>query len=533
MAKKQIYLTWDAYRAGFIATATALEKLVEQENIHIHQVYYLHNERLTDKNHAGWEAFSDKKVAPEIQSRYQENATFLDEVKRCAVIGKDYPRKNIKMETKRLDIKSVTDYQSIYNRVRGFLEEYIAPISDGDLHINVSPGTPQMHVVWLMLNTAGYLPPTTRLWASQWDKKKKQIVLTAIQFKPKTFLSEVLASRFNKSQRIRINPNDTRSPKRKEAENLLRLYTTLPKAPILILGERGTGKSTYVKTLIQEQYGQSDFPIEEIACGTLSEELMRSELFGHAQGAFTGANSEKQGLLAKFKDEGILFLDEIHDLSKPLQRQLIQVLQSGEYYPVGSETKQTTNPRIIVASNYSYEQLSYEILDADFFDRVARFVVAIPPLRDCKEDLEHYWRKTWQQLSNFEAAPALIWNEQIRQYLHQAELNGNFRDLQKLVSYLMAFYLREKNAQRAFQLAKAQYEKWPSKPLTIAPASQNPYYIQGSSYKTILTQFNHDLACWAEQYYGSKEAAAHVLERGTSTLYQDIQKGQEKGDTNL
>ena len=528
MRKLQIYLTWDAYRAGFIATAGALEKLSTQENVVIDKVFYLHNQSITSKNHDGWQAFLGKGTVAEYEKKYKEDDKVQEEIKRCWAIGKDYPKSNMKIESHRLNIKSVTDYQSIYNQIVLFLKSDIEQIETYDLHINVSPGTPQMHVVWLMLNSAGYLPPQTKLWASQVLRNKvgrSKMILSAIKFKPKTFLSEVLASSYDRTRKVVINPNDTKSTKRKEVEDSLRLYSSIPKIPILILGERGTGKSTYVETLIRDCYEGTDFPYQKVICGTLSEDLMRSELFGHVEGAFTGATGNKKGRLAKFKKEGILFLDEIHDLSKSLQRQLIEVFQTGEYYPVGSEKKEKIKiSRIIVASNYPYQKLRDEILDADFFDRVARFVIEVPALRNCKEDLENYWKKTWDKLATFEAAPKLIWNKQIETYLFKAELSGNFRDLQKLVSYLMAFQLREKNIKKALKLAIEQYEKWQSKPSLLE--TENSYLVKGATYRTIINQFNYDLVAWAKGYYGSIEEASKVLDRSVSTLYQDVQKGR-------
>ena len=532
MKKRQIYLTWDAYRAGFIATAGALEKLYFQENIKIDTIFYLHDKPLTSKNHDGSQAFLKKGTLAEYEKKYKSEDKILEEIKRCWTIGKAYPKGKIKFINHSLKIKSVIDYQSIYNQILVFLKGHVEEIEEYDLHINVSAGTPQMHVVWLMLNSAGYLPPQTKLWASQLVRNKGVadgvLSLTLIKFKPKFFLSEVLASNYHQTKQVLVNPNDTKSNQRQEVEALLKLYASIPKIPILILGERGTGKSTYVKTLIRESYGKENLPFEDIACGTLSENLMRSELFGHAKGAFTGATTDKEGLLAKFEKEGILFLDEIHDLSKSLQRQLIQVLQTGEYYPVGAEKKKKTMPRIIIASNYPYNTLRDEILDADFFDRVARFVLEVPPLRECKEDLENYWTKTWKTLADFESAPKLIWNQQVETYLHKAELSGNFRDLQKLASYVIAFKLREKNTKKAFELAIEQYEKWASKPAFQEHKNDNPYLIKGATYKTLVDKFNYDVATWAKEYYGGLEAAAKILDRGGSTLYQDIRTGKTK-----
>jgi len=514
--RKQILLTWDAFNNGFVVTAKTVMLLFEKYDIQIDEIFYLQSQKLQKSNLAEIDVFLNRKKSSKLLSEFNDEKT-IQRLKDCYNIRESL-YKIPKFTNRNIDIKNVTDYQSIYDNLVSLIKNEFYGNDNLDLHINVSPGTPHMHVVWLMLNSAGYLPSSTTLWSSQWIREKNKTVLNKINFKPKTFLSEVLKSKYLKTRLPEINPNDTKSEKRKEAETRLKIFSHIPNAPMLLLGERGTGKSTYARTLIKKYQGE-DLPFEELACGTFSEELMRSELFGHEKGAFTGADKGKKGILAKFTNGGILFLDEIHDLTKPLQRHLMQVLQTGMYFPVGAEKPKKAKFRLITASNISYKELSSKKLDADFLDRIARFVVEIPPLRNCREDIELYWEKVWKEVTNFDNSPTLIWNDRLSDFINNNELSGNFRDLQKIASYIVAYFLSTKNATKSVNLAIHEYEKWEQK---IEIDTGQNYFKENKTYTEIIAEFNKDLAKWAIDKYESKKEASKILNRSESMLSKDL-----------
>ncbi len=509
---KNILLTWDSYNHGFIVAARTIVDLLKTHNILVNELVYLHNEPLTNQN------LEEKKVFFSEKSNLKTgiDKEKLIPIKRVRdefeIENKPFP----KFKNKRITLKSVTHYQSIYDGLVTFLKTTFNPFS-GNLHINVSPGTPQMHVVWLMLNASGYLPGNTKLWSSQWSKSDEKHLINEIKFKPKTYLSEVLQRKFNATFTPLINPNDTQSSLRKEAENRIKTFAHLLNEPMLLLGERGTGKSTYVSEVIAPLH--IDLPYKELACGTFNEELMRGELFGYVKGAFTGANQDKKGLLSEFEKGGVLFLDEIQDLSKPLQRQLIQVLQTGHYYPLGSNEPKTAKFRLITASNKTHKELFDIYLDLDFMDRIARFVVEVPPLRESREDLDRFWSVAWKSVHNSEDGLKLIKTKVLAIFLTEDPLYGNFRDLQRLAALVGAFYTATKNEVKAVKQAILEFKKW-TIPQQKSEANDT-FFVDGKDYNYIIAHFNKELMRWAESHYGSLQDASRVLKRSESALRKD------------
>ena len=512
MGTKNYLLTWDSYNHGFIVTARTILGLLENESILINEVLYLHNQPLTNQNIAERKVF----LKEELDTKISIDRERLTKVKRVRdkfeLLEKPFP----KFKNKRITIKGVTHYQSIYEGLVQLLKSDFSSYS-GNLHINVSPGTPQMHVVWLMLNASGYLPENTKLWSSQWSKADDKYALDEIKFKPKTYLSEVLKRKFNSEFTPLINPNDTRSGLRQEAENRIKVFAHLLNVPILLLGERGTGKSTYVREVIAPLH--KDLPYKELACGTFNEELLRGELFGYSKGAFTGAIEDKDGILAEFEKGGLLFLDEIQDLSKPLQRQLIQVLQTGVYYPLGSNIPKIAKFRLITASNKSFQELNETYLDLDFIDRIARFIVEIPPLRKSKEDLSRFWVEAWKSVNNSDDGLNVIRTTRLDNFLAEDSLYGNFRDLQRLAALVGAFYLSHKNQKTAIKEAISEFKKWSSMQQPVQP--NDTLFVKDKDYNHIVAHFNKELVIWAESQYGSLQEASRVLKRSESALRKD------------
>ena len=203
-------------------------------------------------------------------------------------------------------------------------------------------------------------------------------------------------------------------------------------ANIFITGESGTGKEVFAKYIHSE--GQNpDGPFVAINCSAIPENLLESELFGHAKGSFTGAIDKKVGLFEEAQD-GTLFLDEIGDLSLSLQSKLLRVLQDKQIKRVGENQYRAVNCRIISAT---HKNLPTEINDAkfreDLFFRLNVIPIVIPPLRERKEDiipLAEFFMKKYVRENN---SSVTSFSTDALEYICSNPWRGNVRELENSI----------------------------------------------------------------------------------------------------
>ncbi|TXT23766.1 MAG: transcriptional regulator Fis family [Gallionellaceae bacterium] len=155
---------------------------------------------------------------------------------------------------------------------------------------------------------------------------------------------------------------------------------------VLITGESGTGKGVVARS-IHEQSQRSEFPFIPVNCSAIPENLIESEFFGHAKGAFTGADKAHKGLFTQ-ADRGTIFLDEIGELPLHLQTKLLHVIEDKQIRPLGSEQTRGVDVRIVAATNRNLEQMAKEgKFREDLYFRLSMFHIHMPPLRERRGDI--------------------------------------------------------------------------------------------------------------------------------------------------
>ncbi len=205
---------------------------------------------------------------------------------------------------------------------------------------------------------------------------------------------------------------------------------------ILLTGETGTGKGL-IAQCIHRASRRSDRPLIQVNCAALPEQLLESELFGHVQGAFTGAVRNKRGLIEE-ADGGTLFLDEVDRCHRNVQAKLLHLLDRREFRPVGGLKPKMADVRFICATN---TDLAAAIRAGDFLEdlyyRLNDFQFAIPPLRERREDIPLLVRRFLARFTQeMDRKPAGINREALR-VLMDHEWRGNVRELEKCVRRLV------------------------------------------------------------------------------------------------
>jgi len=198
-------------------------------------------------------------------------------------------------------------------------------------------------------------------------------------------LSDVEALRRELEGKFRVGDLSSRSPLMQRVFEVLPAIAASP-STVLILGDTGTGKELVART-IHALSPRNRGPFIAVNCGALPDTLLESELFGYKAGAFTGANKDKPGRFALAKG-GAIFLDEIGEINPALQVRLLRVLQERTYEPLGATRSESTDARIMVATNRDLaEQVRRGVFREDLYYRVNVVRIVLPPLRRRKEDI--------------------------------------------------------------------------------------------------------------------------------------------------
>ena len=289
-----------------------------------------------------------------------------------------------------------TDFQSIYDTSRHAVAVHGKGNQDADGRFYLlSAGTSTMSACWILLSVV----ESTRAELIQTSQHRGARI---VQLPVDVLLQDAPSPGRASRQRI-----DTLSgqgapglvAKCEAMREVLRLVDIAANSdlPVLILGETGTGKEVIAKRLHQRS-SRSKEPFRAINCGAIPGELLESELFGHAKGAFTGANAERKGVLEE-AGAGTVFLDEIGELPAKQQAKLLRVLQERKIKPVGKPDEVDIQCRFVTATHRDpMQEVAAGNMREDLFYRIANIVLNLPPLRERGKDLDLLIDTEWDNI---------------------------------------------------------------------------------------------------------------------------------------
>jgi hypothetical protein len=422
--------------------------------------------------------------------------------------------------TKEYNLNDLRNHQLIADCLGKFIYDLTLDSPSKDLLINISLGSYETQLAWFVLSEKGVLPPSTRFISSYDDKSssEERFKLMDIREVPTKLFTTV-------SENIELF-DKTNSKKRDLANQLFKQYMNMGFS-ILLLGERGVGKSK-----LAEQHKQYDNFKSQNCAAFDNDNKAEALLFGYMAGAYTDAKKETEGLF-QAANGGVLFLDEVHHLSKQVQGKLMKALQTDDnnfyrIHKLGSTKEERIKCTVIFASNLDLEEVKTRLLP-DFYDRISQLIIEIPSLRETVEDREEDWKAIWKQLKfekDFPGEKVLTDDPKFFKWLKEQKLYGNYRDLQKIAILYRAYIMfpsetkdlvkQTHGYRNAYEYTTKEFRKYYLQTIK----SDNPYLDLSSEPNRMINRLRRDIVHWAEASFGSvSEAYQHFrqIDKDTPT----------------
>lgn len=337
-----------------------------------------------------------------------------------------------------INLSDPTSYQEIFRGLRGHLHRIIEEFTPARFFVAVASGTPHMHACWVLLAASGEIPARILHVRPPHFVTKGRPLVSEIDLSSRNFP----AVRFQ-DEPIEVEESDIDVGSVKAQLGIVGDHPAMQsslemgamlassQAPILILGETGTGKELFAR-YIHTLSGRPREIFIAVNCAAIPEDLVESLLFGHKKGAFTGAVSDQVG---KFDsaDNGTLFLDELGELPLPAQAKLLRVLQDGLVEPIGQTKAHKVDVRIVGATNRDLRKLVRQgKFREDLFYRLNVGEIKLPPLRERRSDIPKLALHILDRLNGSLRRPKRLSAEALSR-LQSHNWAGNVRDLENVI----------------------------------------------------------------------------------------------------
>jgi PAS domain S-box-containing protein len=291
---------------------------------------------------------------------------------------------------------------------------------------------------------------------------------------------------------------------------------------VLILGETGVGKEFFARS-IHRASPRGDKTFFKLDCTTIPENLIESELFGYAAGAFSGANIKGKPGLCEMADQGTLFLDEIGELPLGMQVKLLRLLQDQEIIPVGSTRVRKVDVRIIAATNCDLEKETEQgRFRNDLYYRLRVTVLSVPPLRERREDimpLAHYFLEKYAAKYRKERS----FGPEIEGIFTSHRWTGNIREMENLIESLVVTC--DRSVIESADLGSCMLsESWDRKRNLFENLD-----TRDKSFKQIVQDLEREILNGALEVHGSMGRVAEILKIDRSTIFRKLKRGEPDG----
>jgi DNA-binding NtrC family response regulator len=406
----------------------------------------------------------------------------------------------------------IMDFEWVHEHARKVLS---GRDPDKQTFINASSGTPIMTAAWIVESK---LIPDSKITLFQSSVEAGAKPLNLPPGLNISLAELISAGKGDKlleayaSGQLALTPEMLGLRAKSEEMNKLAIMADLAaptKFPILLTGERGTGKSRIAKFI--HRAGKVSGEFVTVDCGSLTNESSLHGVFGWKRGSFTGAEKENPGLVEEAR-HGTLFLDEVGNAPPLVQQSLLRLLQEKKYRPLGGNQDCESDARIIAATNENLQDAVQEgRFRADLLDRIAIIELGVPPLRERGEDIKDLAAELLKDLQESNTAlfeesnrKKKVFSEEALNCLSQHDWPGNVRELEGLVIRLLVFLLPESTTIASEDVAKELRKR--DNPLSLPPIKEG--FRLNVLIEEIKTKYAEDALRLTE---GNKSKAASLL----------------------